>query len=166
MTGGMPQFPVPLETRRRNRGTWIILALLVLVVCGAAAAWWQRREAAAAPAPVSTGALLSDTSARAPQGVRVRIKVVNTTRTPRLARRASLLLRDFGYDVVDWDTDTGNRRDTTVIQVHAGDASSGDRIRRALGTGIVQRVPDTLRYVDVTVLLGRDWQAPAQPFRP
>jgi hypothetical protein len=166
MTGNMPQFPVPLETARRHRGRWIMLALLVLVVCGAAGAWWQRRESPLAAPDTPAGALPSDTSARAPQGVRVRVKVVNTTRTPRLAKRAALLLRDFGYDVVDWDTEATKSGDSTVIQVNAGSDANGERIRRVLGTGTVRTVRDPLRYVDVTVLLGRDWQAPAQPLRP
>jgi len=166
MTGNMPQFPVPLETTRRNRSAWIMFALFAVIAAGAGAAWWQRRASETAPAATPTGALLSDTTAHAPKGVRVRVRVVNATTTYGLARRATLLLRDFGYDVVDYGTDTRRRRDTTRIEVHTGADATGERIRRVLGTGAVATVRDSLRYVDVTVLLGRDWQAPAQPLRP
>jgi hypothetical protein len=98
--------------------------------------------------------------------MRVRVRVVNATTTRGLARRATLLLRDFGYDVVDFDTDTRRQSITTVIEVHTGGTDAADRIRRVLGVGNITAVADSLRFLDVTVVIGRDWQPPAQPLRP
>ena len=37
MTGNMPQFPVPLETTRRNRSAWIMFALFAVIAAFARA---------------------------------------------------------------------------------------------------------------------------------
>ncbi len=109
---------------------------------------------------------LADSSARAPTGKRILVRVVNATKTNRLARRATLLLRDYGYDVVDFDSDPINLRTATVIEVNTGKTELGERLKRILGVGLLEARPDTLRYVDLTVFLGDDWTPPSQPFRP
>jgi hypothetical protein len=35
-----------------------------------------------------------------------------------------------------------------------------------MSTTVLERSTDTSRYVDFTVLVGHDWQPPAQPLRP
>jgi hypothetical protein len=168
MNAGVPSFPAPLESPRRSRRGTIIVAFVAIVLAGTAAAWWQGRAGPerAGNAPAYAGAPLSDSSARAPADTRVRVRVINTTTTRGLARRATMLLRDFGYDVVDFDTDARRRRATTLIQVHTAQDDVPDRVRRVLGTGTVETVPDSLRYLDLTILLGRDWQPPSHPLRP
>ena len=102
---------------------------------------------------------------RAPEGVRVRVEVLNATTTPRLAMAATRVLRDRGFDVVA----TGNhsiRRDTTVVLDRTGHADWARLVAGALHAGVVQTRPDTSRYVDVTVLLGADWSPPSKPFDP
>ncbi|HEX7941572.1 MAG TPA: LytR C-terminal domain-containing protein, partial [Gemmatimonadaceae bacterium] len=51
---------------------------------------------------------------RAPDGVRIRVQVLNTTKTRGLARRATRLLRDRGFDVVELGT-VGPTMDTTLV---------------------------------------------------
>jgi hypothetical protein len=167
VNAGIPQFPTPVESPRRSRAP-VIAGFVAIVLAGTAAAWWQGRAEPDRVGGGSTyaGAALSDSSARAPINTRVRVRVINTTSTRGLARRATMLLRDFGYDVVDFDTDAARRRANTVIQVHTQQGDVADRVRRVLGTGTVQTVPDSLRYLDLTILLGRDWQPPSQPLRP
>jgi hypothetical protein len=167
MNAGIPQFPTPVDTPRRSRAP-IIAGLVAIVLAGTAAAWWQNRAEPDRPNGGSTyaGAPLSDSSSRAPANTRVRVRVINTTSTRGLARRATMLLRDFGYDVVDFDTDAGRRRANTLILVHTQQGDVADRVRRVLGAGTVETVPDSLRYLDLTILLGRDWQPPSQPLRP
>ena len=167
MNAGIPQFPAPIDTPRRSRAP-VIAGFVAIVLAGTAAAWWQGRAEPDHVGGGSTyaGAPLTDSSARAPANTRVRVRVINTTSTRGLARRATMLLRDFGYDVVDFDTDARRRRETTLIQVHTPQGDVAERVRRVLGAGTVETVPDSLRYLDLTILLGRDWQAPSQPLRP
>lgn len=117
-------------------------------------------------ARVATAAAIDDEDARPPAGERVRVRVVNASNRAGIARRATLLLRDFGYDVVDFDTERRQLRDTTEIVVHTGHDDWGARVRRAMGVGATVARPESLRFVDVTVLIGRDWTPPAQPLRP
>src|SRR5690349_21322762 len=53
-------------------------------------------------------------TAMAPGGPRVRVQVLNATKTRGLARRAMLYLRDQGFDVVEMGT-TAVTRDTTLV---------------------------------------------------
>ncbi|MCC6243129.1 MAG: LytR C-terminal domain-containing protein [Gemmatimonadaceae bacterium] len=108
----------------------------------------------------------TDSSARAPKGTRVRVRVLNGTTTRGLAKRVTFVLRDFGYDVVDFDTDVEGRRAVTVIRSHTGHSDWAQRLRRAVGTGDITTSKDSSRYVDFTVVVGSDWKAPAQSFRP
>jgi hypothetical protein len=148
-------------------------SLVCLVVFAGAVWWWRSTSAVAAPAgPNETGAApsraasLSDTSAHAPVATRVIVRVVNATAVRGLARRATLWLRDFGYDVVDFDSAPKMALTETRIEVHTGHDAWAERVRKALGVGRVVTRPDTSRYVDLTVFVGSDWQPPAEPLRP
>lgn len=166
--GMLPEPVGPVTVRRSPRaGRWVLLAIVLVVCAGAVAATFRAaRDNGANEPAMPPRAPVVDTSARAPQGVRVRVRVLNTTTTRGLAKRATFALRDLGYDVVDFDSDSRSRRSTTLILSHTGHADWAQRLQRALGTGAVEARADTLRYVDFTVMLGSDWKAPAQPFRP
>jgi len=141
-------------TRGRVRiATYMLLGFL----CSAA-----HIDAQTADAQTARG----DSLSRAPSGTRVRVRVLNGTLTRGLAKRATFLLRDLGYDVVDYDTDTKARRTETVIRSHTGHAEWAERLRRALGTGTIDVRSDSSRFVDFTVVIGSDWKAPPQSFRP
>jgi hypothetical protein len=101
-----------------------------------------------------------------PHGTRVRVEVLNTTRTRGLARRVTYYLRDRGFDVVDFGTGAGTA-DTTLVIDRSGHPEWAAMVARALG-GSVRRVsrPDTSRYLDVTVVLGNSWRPPAEPLYP
>ena len=168
MTLGMlPEPGTPVRAPRSSHvGRWLVLAIVLVVGIGALVARY-RVESVGNSSPTDTPhALVTDTSARAPEGVRVRVRVINTTKAQGLAKRATSWLRDFGYDVVDYDGDVRSPRKTTLIVSHTGHADWAQRLQRALGAGTVEARSDTLRYVDFTVLLGSDWSPPAQPFRP
>jgi hypothetical protein len=148
----------------RGAMRWSTSLVVCLVVGGALAGWFRASQASEViAAPQAT---LADTAARAPKNVRVRVRVLNATTTKGLAKRVTFALRDFGYDVVDFDTDPKSRRTTTAILSHTGHADWALRLRRALGTGAIETRADSLRYVDFTVLVGSDWKAPPQSFRP
>ena len=88
---------------------------------------------------------------------RILVEVLNGTRRPGMARVATRVLRRHGLDVVFF----GNSErmvDSTQIFVRRGDPASGKAARAALGVGRVVLGRDTLRRVDVTVLVGQDFR--------
>jgi hypothetical protein len=145
---------------------WIGLACGVVAVAGAVAAFTiggQRSDASRAPRALQAPSL-ADSAARAPKGSRIRIRVLNASTRTGLARKAALYLRELGYDVVDWSTDP-TARDRTVVEDH-GHPEWAARVTKALGGATVVSRADSLRQLDLTVRLGRDWHAPADFFRP
>lgn len=146
-----------------------MLALIVLVVGGALFAWWQAGERAARETTATRrpgAAAVDDTAARAPQGVRIRVRVVNTSGVSGLARRATQQLRDYGFDVVDFTTGTTDTNADSRIAVHTGHPEWAMRLQKALGVGTIGSDADTSRYVDLTVFVGRDWRPSSKTLRP
>ncbi|HEX5408852.1 MAG TPA: LytR C-terminal domain-containing protein [Gemmatimonadaceae bacterium] len=103
--------------------------------------------------------------ARAPADVRIRVEVLNATRTQGLARRATFYLRDHGFDVVA----SGNARelrDSTLIIDRTRHPAWATLVANAMDGAPVLSRPDSSRYLDVSVLIGRNWRPPAEPFYP
>jgi LytR cell envelope-related transcriptional attenuator len=101
----------------------------------------------------------------APPNTRVRVEIINATRTSGLARRVARLLRDRGFDVVKYTT-SGTLQDSTIVLDRSGNPEWARLVGQALGGARVEARPDTSRYVDVTVVLGATWRPPPQPFSP
>jgi hypothetical protein len=141
----------------KGRGAIILgLTVVLLGVGGALANTRVRRVVFGVPS-----------SAKAPAGVRVRVQVLNATTTRGLARRATELLRDRGFDVVEVGTATArDRGDSTFVLDRSGHPDWANRVAAALGGASVLSRPDSSRYLDVTVLVGATWRPPAQPFHP
>ena len=139
-----------------NSRRLIILAAITVVI-GVSAALVSRTV---------TGSVFGiGTPDRAPGNARVRVQVLNATGTRGLAQRATDLLRDKGFDVVE----IGNSRDrvdSTVVLDRTGHPDWARRVAAALGGAQVVARPDSARYVDITVLIGPNWRPPAQPFHP
>jgi hypothetical protein len=106
-----------------------------------------------------------DASAPEGGGDRVRVQVLNATSVRGLARRATLHLRDRGFDVLEIGTAT-EQLDSTLVLDRSGHPAWAARVADALGGARVESRPDSSRYLDVTVLLGRSWRPPAEPFYP
>jgi hypothetical protein len=137
-------------------GRWILLAL---VLAGAGFFAWKRygtRPFGAEPIPVAESMV--------PPGVRIKVEVLNATQVRGLARRATMFLRDRGFDVVDMGT-SGEQRARTLVLDRSGHPEWAALVARALNAQVEQR-PDSSRYLDVTVLVGSDWSPPALPFYP
>lgn len=100
-----------------------------------------------------------------PDGVRIKVEVLNSSGQRGLARRATFALRDAGFDVVRLANDTA-RRDSTLVLARSGRVDWAQDVARALGGARVESRPDSSRYLDVTVLLGADWRPPSKPFHP
>jgi hypothetical protein len=157
--------PSPQAPRRNRRG-WLVVALLTMIALGAGAAWWGQRATSAVVSATGTMAAVDDASARAPDSSRVRVRVLNASGTRGYARRATIELRDRGFDVVDYDTERGTPRSGTLILSHTGHRDWAERLQRAVGTGTIEARPDSLRYLDLTIFVGRDWKPSAETLRP
>ena len=94
---------------------------------------------------------------------RLLVEVLNGSGRDGLARRVTRELRRRGLDVVNFGNGAG--AESTAVVLRRGDASAAERVRGALGQGRVRTEPDSLRRVDVTVVLGADFQLLAD-FRP
>lgn len=145
-----------MESRALKRVTALIMFAVLVAVGGA---WAIQRW------HVRSGRPLGGDGARAPVGVRIRVQVLNATRTRGLARRATMHLRDRGFDVVDVGTDP-NGHDSTMVLDRSGHPEWARLVARALGATQVLSRPDSSRYLDVTVLLGGTWRPPTEPFYP
>ena len=139
-------------------------AAAAVLVLGAGAAAWALAgyRDPAAPAGGRLAVLAPDV--RAPEGVRIRVQVLNATRTRGLARRATRLLRDRGFDVVEVGT-SAEARDSTLVLDRSGHPEWAELVAEVMGARTEAR-PDSSRYLDVTVLIGASWRPPAQPFHP
>ena len=145
-----------MESRALIRSL-LLGAVALAIVAGAGWGVYRWRETPGRP--------LGASDARAPSGVRIRVQVLNATRTRGLARRATMHLRDRGFDVVEMGTDP-TAHDSTMVLDRSGHPEWARLVARALGATQVLSRPDTSRYLDVTVLLGGSWRPPAEPFYP
>jgi hypothetical protein len=124
---------------------------------GAAAA-----AAAKTAAPRSTG---TDTMRLVPDGVRVKIEVLNASSERGLARRAMFYLRARGFDVVSMGN-ADQQTDSSVVIDRSGHPDWAAAAARALGKARVETKLDSSRYLDLTVLLGAAFRAPPQIISP
>ena len=88
---------------------------------------------------------------------RVTVEVLNGTRRAGVARAATRMLRRRGLDVVYFGN-ADQAVDSTRVIVRRGDPGRGRDVRLALGVGRIVVEPDTLRRVDVSVILGADFR--------
>ena len=88
---------------------------------------------------------------------RVRVEVLNAGGVAGLARDVRDLLRDDGFDVVQFGNADSFDRDSTVVIDRVGNDDMAEGVANALGIRNVLSEPDPNLFVDVTVLLGRDW---------
>ena len=142
---------------RRSLRRWLAGGAALVALALLAVAFAHRAQ--------RVGTALGIGAVRAPAGTRVRVQVLNTTRTRGLARRATMHLRDRGFDVVDTGTDP-QTRDSTLVLDRSGHPEWAALVAGALGGARVEARPDSSRYLDVTVLLGSSWRPPAEPFYP
>lgn len=143
-----------------NRRTWRRLGvggLAVLLTAGVLLARAGRGSDATRRAPPP--------DASAQDSARIKVEVLNATDVRGLARRATLYLRDRGFDVLFTGT-APQQLDSTLVLDRSGHPERARRVAAALGGARVETRADSSRYLDVTVMLGRSWRAPAEPFHP
>jgi hypothetical protein len=117
------------------------------------------------PRPVQRPAPSPRVDARAPAGVRIKVEVLNASTVRGLARRATMHLRDRGFDVVASGTSRA-RLDSTLVLDRSGHPNWARLVGQAMGGARVESRPDSSRYLDVTVLIGASWTPPTEPLYP
>jgi hypothetical protein len=94
---------------------------------------------------------------------RIVIEVLNGNGRTGLARIVTRQLREQGLDVVFFGST--EQTDSTEVVVRRGSDGAGSIVAKALGAGKVRVEEDTLRRVDVSVILGADYK-PATDLHP
>ena len=140
-------------------GRWILLAA---VIGGSGYYGIKRYERDRDDQTASQSETPADS--KAPPNTRIKVEVLNATATRGLARRATLFLRDRGFDVVAVGTATQQQPGTEVID-RSGHPGWAKLIATAMGATVTSR-RDSSRYVDATVLVGANWRPPPKPFYP
>lgn len=136
--------------RIRAAATFLVI-LLVGALVGSALSQWG-----------GTG-LLPGTEGPKPRSAgRVRVEVLNGGGHVGAAREATEVLRGAGFDVVFFGNAGTFDRDSSVVLDRIGSLEGARDVADALGIRRVLSEPDSNLYLDVTVVLGRDWE-PAPP---
>lgn len=135
--------------RLQTAGIFLTFLVVAALVGSLAAGVMAGRSGSAAP--------LADRPARPVPAERVRVEVLNASGVPGLAARGRTHLRDFGYDVVQIGNASGFAPDSSVVLDRVGRMELARAVADAAGIPRVFARPDSNLYVDVTVVLGRDW---------
>jgi len=160
--GAAPRATDAVRRRRRR----VAFALVVLAAI-AVTAWRMRPWGVPASGPAQPPAITQRPARLVPDSVRIKVEVVNATSTRRLATLATAWLRDQGFDVVGVGTASEReRRDSTLVLDRSGHPEWAAMAAKAMGGAHVEARRDSLRYLDVTVLVGRDWRPPPQSLYP
>lgn len=128
------------------------VVLVVGVLVGSAVSQWRGAPVVALPEGVHT---------RGASG-RIRVEVLNGGGYAGAAREATETLRDLGFDVVFFGNAGAFDRDSSVVLDRMDTLDRAREVADALGIRSLLSEPDSNLYLDVTVVLGRDWQ-PASP---
>ena len=140
-----------------SKGCAALIALAAIGGC-------RKQNQSAKSGTAKPSAAIDTTVGHAPPGVRIKVEVLNASKNHGAARRATLLLRDRGYDVVAMGT-TRQTQAATLVLDRSHHPEWAQLISRAIVGKPVER-PDTSRYLDATVVLGSEWTPPPMPFHP
>ena len=100
------------------------------------------------------------------EGPPVDVSVRNGNGRTGSAMEATGILRDAGFDVVDVGNYETFELETSFVEDHGGALADAQAIADHLGIAEVREAmprPDENLYVDVTVVLGRDWTPESAP---
>ena len=87
---------------------------------------------------------------------RAKVEVLNGSGKTGLAKLATTKLRDAGFDVVQFGNAAKTSATSYVID-RIGRKEVATAVGKSIAIGSVQTQVDTSRYVDATVVLGKDW---------
>ncbi len=145
-----------------TRGRMLVAAAIALSIAVGAFLLWTRDRTAAVP-----GRAAQRDTTSAPQGQRIVVEVLNASGVTGLAKRATFLLRDRGFDVVAWTNDPRGRRSETLIVDYTNKPEAAERLARVLGGARIDRGKDSLdRGLDLSVMLGSGYRPVGEAFHP
>jgi hypothetical protein len=133
----------------RNWLRAIGLAIVFAALGAFATSLWLELRRETPAAPESTPGIVD--------GRRIRVEVLNGAGVDRLASRATERLRELGFDVVYYGNADEFGQDTSVAIARLDSVEPARRAADALGLRRVEHRPDRNLYLDVTVILGKDW---------
>jgi len=133
----------------------LLIAALGIVLAFAASLIFGLRGADE-PEPQAGTPLTTNTSAAAVRTDRATVEVLNGSGKQGLARLATERLRDAGYDVVQFGNASRTTRKSYVLD-RIGKREVAAAIAAKLGIDSSRTLVDTTRFVDATVVLGKDW---------
>lgn len=134
----------------------VLLIFAVILAAGAflGSAWVQWKPAEERTVETPEGHVI-----RIPGTVRA--EVLNAGGRPDMAREATIRLRDQGVDVVYFGNAGTFGRDSSVVLDRVERLDAARAVADVLGIRQVRSQPDSNLYLDVTVLLGEDWEPQA-----
>jgi hypothetical protein len=153
--------------RLQTIGLFVTLLAVAVLVGSLAAGLAGGGSTVADPPRASAEPARTRPSAVAETSVQpVRVAVLNASGIPRLADRGRARLRDDGrFDVKEIGNAPGFSPDSSVVLDRVGQVAHARAVADALGISRVESKPDANLYLDVTVVLGKDWAA-RNPERP
>ncbi|MCL2335504.1 MAG: LytR C-terminal domain-containing protein [Endomicrobia bacterium] len=83
------------------------------------------------------------------------VEVMNASQKPRMAEKASWVLREQKFDVLDW-SNFKTAYAATVIKDYCGDFAGAEKIAKALGCGKIIVSYDAKSYYNFGVFIGSD----------
>lgn len=139
--------------------SWLrgLVVVVVLLLVGAflgstVSQWWSE-----APSLPRTAV-----PERAVEG-RVRVEVLNGGGIQGRARDATQQLRDAGFDVVFFGNAGTFDHDSSLVLDRVDRVEGARAVADVLGIRNVRSEPDSNLYLDVTVVLGREWAPAPRP---
>lgn len=147
-------------TGRRLQTVGLFLTLLVVaVLVGSLAAGLVRGRGGAPARPGGTHGVTEAAAGKAAPrpAERVRVEVLNASGVPGMAAKGRTVLRDRGFDVVYVGNARGFAPDSSLVLDRVGRMELARSVADQLEIPRVYARPDSNVYVDVTVVLGKDW---------
>ena len=128
----------------RLAGLVLVLSAVLVGIVSMVWQWWGGGEATRSAAEVG-------------RADRVRVEVLNAAGVPGLARAATERLRDAGFDVVYYGNGRGFGPDSSLVLDRVGKRELAADVAETLDIQRVASRPDSTLYLEVTVVLGKDW---------
>ncbi|HEU4885962.1 MAG TPA: LytR C-terminal domain-containing protein [Longimicrobium sp.] len=154
--------------RLQTIGLFVTLLIVAVLVGSLAAGLMRGRDGAAATAgshgvTETTGPVAAGEGGTPWPAERVRVEVLNASGVPGLAAKGRTMLRDRGFDVVFVGNANGYAPDTSLVLDRVGRMEAARSVADEMAIPRVFARPDSNVFVDVTVVLGKDWVETAEP---
>ncbi len=148
-SASQPSEEPPFDLTQKRRKIFFFLSLLI-VVCGVFI------YVVLTSLPKDEEPIIIEGSRRRA----IQLDVLNATDERGLAQRATDFLREKGFDVVEMGNSLVKDQDQTIVYDRTGKVDGALSVAKALGVPqeqVIRKIDPTL-YLDVTVIIGRDYR--------